>query len=151
MPLELSVLPARFAVCRLDAGAEPPAWASRGRFSSVSRTADETSIVCEDGFVPDGVQADRGWRALKAAGPLDFGLTGVLLAIAAPLAAAGVSLFAVSTYDTDYVLVKDAALETALAALRSAGHGVSVFEPSAHVGHPAPGRPIHEGDHISGS
>jgi hypothetical protein len=72
------------------------------------------------------VQTEVGWRALKVAGPLEFGLTGVLLAIATPLAHAGVGIFTVSTYDTDYVLVKDDSLHAAISALRSAGHTVIV-------------------------
>ena len=124
MRLELSVLPSRLAVCRLTAGTRPPEWALAGSFLSVSMTSEETSIVCEEGRVTDGVQADTGWRAFKVAGPLDFSLTGILLAIAAPLAEAGVGVFAVSTYDTDYVLVKHGSLDAAVSALRSAGHVV---------------------------
>ena len=90
----------------------------------MSVTSEETSIVCEEGRVPDGVQADTGWRAFKVAGPLDFSLTGILLAMAVPLAEAGVGIFAVSTYDTDYVLVKQGSLDAAVSALRSAGHVV---------------------------
>ena len=128
MRLELSVLPSRLAVCRLAAGTRPPEWALAGSFLSVSVTSEETSVVCEEGRVPDGVQADTDWRTFKVAGPLDFSLTGILLAIAAPLAEAGVGIFAVSTYDTDYVLVKQDSLDRAVSALRSAGHIVVLPE-----------------------
>jgi hypothetical protein len=122
MQLELSIIPDYLAICRLDAGTRLPEWALVGNFLSVSLTSDETSVVCEEERVPDGVQADTGWRAFKVVGTLDFNLTGVLVAIAAPLAEAGVGIFAISTYDTDYVLVKRDALEAAISALRAAGH-----------------------------
>jgi uncharacterized protein len=103
-----------------------PDWAVSGGLTSVSWTAEETSVVCSTAVVPAGVQADTGWRAFVVAGSLDFSLTGILLAIAAPLAHAGVGIFAVSTYDTDYVLVKDSALGEAVAALRAVGHSVDL-------------------------
>ena len=89
------------------------------------RTAAEVSVVCDAAGVPDGAAAERGWRALTVEGPLDFALTGVLAALAVPLAAAGVSIFAVSTYDTDHVLVRSERLADAVAALRAAGHTVA--------------------------
>ena len=137
MLLELRVLPDRLAVCRLPAGAEPPEWSRSGGLTSVTLTAEETSVVCAESVVPDGVVAERGWRALQVAGPLDFGLTGVLAAIAAPLAEAGVSIFALSTYDTDYVLVRDEALKDALGGLLAAGHRVEPDDRLAGGGHRA--------------
>jgi hypothetical protein len=119
------VLAGELAVARLDAGAPPPDWASPGAgdaLHAVVRTAAEVSVVCAAARVPDGVRAERGWRALAVEGPLDFALTGVLAALAVPLAQAGVSIFAVSTYDTDYVLVPSDRLGDAVAALRAAGH-----------------------------
>ena len=124
MPLELRVLPDRLAVCRLPAASALPDWAVSGGLSSATWTADETSIVCAEAGVPLGVTADLGWRALAVAGPLDFGLTGILLSIAQPLAEAGVSVFALSTYDTDYVLVKGDTLAIAIAALAASGHRI---------------------------
>lgn len=123
--IELTVLPGRLAVCRLEAGAPPPAWAVGGALWSITGSADELSVVCTEAAVPDGARREGGWRALKVAGPLDFALTGVLSAIAGPLAAAGVSIFAVSTFDTDYVLVKEERLGEAVAALRAAGLAVA--------------------------
>lgn len=90
----------------------------------MTRTPEELSVVCSEEHVPEGVEAERGWRAFGLEGPLDFSIVGVLASVASPLAAAGISIFAVSTYDTDYVLVKGALLETATAALRKAGHEV---------------------------
>lgn len=122
--LDLVVLPERLAVCRLPADCVLPSWLADGVLSSVTRSADETSIVCDASIVPPDCMVESGWRAIKVAGPLEFGLTGVLLSVAQPLAEAGVSIFAISTYDTDYVLVKESALGEALAALSSAGHRI---------------------------
>jgi uncharacterized protein len=121
-PLELSVLPETYAISRLDASAPEPGWAQSGQIRSVTRTAQELSIVCLQDAVPGGVVSEGGWRVLKVKGPLDFSLTGILASLAAPLAQARVSLFALSTHDTDYVLVKSEALQGAIAALTAAGH-----------------------------
>lgn len=120
-PLTLQVLGTRLAVCRLPGGSPLPAWA-RGEFVAVVNTAHETSVVCDEAVVPTEVQSQPGWAALMVAGPLDFSLTGVLAAIAVPLADAGVPIFAVSTFDTDYVLVPADRLDDAVGALRHAGH-----------------------------
>ena len=125
MSLDLTLLPDVLAICRLPAGTSLPAWAHAGGLTAVTWTDAETSIVCPAAVVPAGVQADAGWRAFRVAGPLDFSLTGILLTIAQPLADAGVSIFAVSTYDTDYVLVKESALPVAVAALTGCGHRVT--------------------------
>jgi hypothetical protein len=125
---ELTLLPGELSICRLPAESGMPAWAARGEgaargpLTSVVWTTDETSVVCASALVPADVQADTGWRALLVTGPLDLALTGVMASLAGPLAAAGVALFALSTYDTDYTLVKASSLEPALAALRAAGH-----------------------------
>jgi hypothetical protein len=122
--LTLSLLPETLGVCRLARDAEVPAWAWTGEPASVTRTRDELSIVCRADAVPRDVRAEGGWRCLKVDGPLDFALTGILAALTAPLAAAGISLFAVSTYDTDYLLVKAESLDRATEVLRGAGHRV---------------------------
>jgi uncharacterized protein len=123
--LELRVLPGALAVARLRPGEPVPAWASAaGALHAVVRTAGELSVVCDDAAVPAGVRAERGFRALAVAGPLDFALTGVLAALAVPLAEAGVPIFAVSTYDTDHLLVRAERLGEAIAALEAAGHRV---------------------------
>ncbi len=121
----LSVLEETFAVCRLDARAEIPGWATVAGFCSVTRTKDELSVVCPVKYVPNKVKFERGWRALKMEGPLDFSLVGVLAGISCSLAEAGVPIFAISTYDTDYVLVKEERLDCAIAALRRQGYEVS--------------------------
>jgi hypothetical protein len=124
MSLDLRLLPDHLAVCRLPAGSEVPAWAMSGDLRSVTWTGDETSIVCAEAAVPEDVQSERGWRALMIVGPLNFGLTGILLMVAQPLANAGISIFSISTFDTDYVLVKDSSLGTAVKALAESGHRV---------------------------
>jgi uncharacterized protein len=121
--LSLRLLPGRFAVCRLPPRAEIPAWAD-GSFVSITRTGDELSLVCPEGAVPAGTRCESGWRVLQVKGPLDFALTGILASIAQPLAAARVSIYAISTFDTDHVLVREHSLEEAVAALRQAGHRV---------------------------
>lgn len=122
--LTLSVLPDTFAVCRLDRTAETPSWALAGSFVSITRTADELSVVCAERHVPEGVKKDGAWRALQVEGPLDFSLTGILAAIVQPLAQAAVPIFALSTYETDYVMVRQSDLEKALQTLRLHGQQV---------------------------
>jgi hypothetical protein len=123
-PLRLAIFPDTLAVCRLAAGDAFPHWLPPHGFLSVTRTPDELSIVCPQDTMPAGVRCEPGWRALAVAGPLDFGLTGILVSIAAPLAEAGISIFAISTFDTDYVLVKAERLDDAVEALRRAGHRI---------------------------
>lgn len=120
--LPLSLLPGTFAVCRLDSGSPVPDWTLSGPFFSVTRTSDELSIVCEEASVPEGVLSEGGWRCIKIEAALPFGLVGILVSVLQPLAEAGVGIFATSTYDTDYILVKSGDLERATAALTQAGH-----------------------------
>jgi uncharacterized protein len=129
--VKLLLLPGLFAVCWLDPDAPLPAWAMSGSSSlvSITRTANELSVVCAQANVPGDVQREDNWRCLMVEGPLDFSLTGVLSALLAPLADAGVSIFALSTFDTDYLLVRAAQLDLALEALSAAGHPVVAAEP----------------------
>jgi hypothetical protein len=121
---QLTVLPGFFAIVRLAADAPLPSWASAGNFFSVTRTSDELSVVCLATQVPSSLPAETGWRALKVHGPFALLEIGVLAALAAALAHAKVSLFAISTFDTDYLLVSGKSLKAAVAALRAAGHCV---------------------------
>lgn len=122
--LNLTVLEAVLGVCRLEPGGEIPGWACREPFFSITRTSEELSVICPEPQIPEGLRCERGWRAIKLEGPFDFGQIGVLLAIAEPLAEAGISILAQSTFDTDYVLVRAEQLQDAVAALGSAGHRV---------------------------
>lgn len=122
--LTLTLLGERLAVCWLDAAAEVPGWATTGPLFSVTRTADELSVVCPEGLVPDGVRCEKVWRVFELEGPFEFSEVGILSAVAAPLAEAGVGIFAVSTFDTDYVLVKEEWVGVAADALQRQGHEV---------------------------
>ena len=122
--LTLTILPDRFAVCRLDKETTIPQWAFSGPFVNVTKTDNELSIVCLEAKVPAGIQVQAGWRCLMVSGPLDFSLVGILSSILNPLTRAGVSVFAISTFDTDYVLVQGEQLNTTVSALVAAGHHV---------------------------
>jgi RimJ/RimL family protein N-acetyltransferase len=111
-----------FAVCRLPPGSTIPAWATAGDVFSVTRTADELSVVCRQEMVPEGTHCEYGWRCLRVAGSMPFTLVGVLASLTSPVAKAGVGVFAFSTFDTDYLLVKAERFPEAVAALRAAGH-----------------------------
>jgi uncharacterized protein len=122
--LLMILMPQHLAVCRLGPAEDLPAAVGQATFWSATRTEEELSLVVPEDFIPPGCRCERGWRALKVAGPLDLTLTGVLKAIADPLARAGISLFALSTYDTDYVLVREIDLDQAITVLSQAGHRV---------------------------
>jgi hypothetical protein len=120
--LKFSVVPGAFAVCRLPADAPPPTWMVRGTFLSVTRSAEELSVVTMEDVVPDEVKSEKGWACLKLHGPFPFQLTGILASFIGPLAEAGIPIFAVSTFDTDYVLLKEQDRVRSLKALVDAGH-----------------------------
>lgn len=112
-------VPGRYAVCRLDAQAAIPGWALvRGGFVSITHSERELSIVAAEALVPAEVKAERGWVAMRVAGRLDFAVVGVLAKLTGALAEAGISCFAISTYDTDYLLVKEQDADRATEALR---------------------------------
>lgn len=119
---ELVVLQQSFAVCRFGATALVPGWVDGGAFWSVSRTPAELSIVCQESLIPSGVKAETGFSCLKVLGPLEFSTVGVLASLTTALAAAGISLLAISTFDTDYFLVRQTDLPDAIDALRESGH-----------------------------
>lgn len=122
--LALSLLPGRYAVAQLPADSALPAWWPSTGMRHAGWTDDELSLVCEEAHVPGNVRCQRGWRMFKLQGPFDFALTGILKAVLDPLAAAGIGIFALSTYDTDYVLVQAPRLDEALSALRDAGYRI---------------------------
>ena len=121
---ELIVMGGRYAICRLGPKALVPSWVDHGGFWSVSRSADELSIVCEEDLTPAGTDAERGFSCLKVLGPFDLSEVGVLATLTGALAASGISIFAISTFDTDYMFVKEEVLPDAIDTLREAGHVV---------------------------
>ena len=126
--LTLSLLPDTLTISRLPADADIPTWALPGEFVSVTRTAEELSVVCSQENVPDGIRSESDYRCLKVEGPLDFNLTGILGALTTLLAQAGISVFAVSTFETDYLLIKYENIEKAVTVLSLAGHHVASKE-----------------------
>ncbi len=122
--LTLAFLPDRYAVCRLRGDDPVPDWAYSRGFVSITRTQEELSIVCLQDSVPPDVICRRDWRCLKVDGPIDFAQTGVLASLAGALADAGIPVFVVSTYDTDYILVSEPRATRAAQVLTDAGHQI---------------------------
>lgn len=122
--LRFSQLPGRYAIVRLPPDSGIPDWAIKGDFTSITRTADELSIVCPAENLPADVQSPLRWICLKLEGPFPFSQTGVLLSFIRPLSENKVPIFAISTYDTDYVLIPEEFVEVALQALLGAGHRI---------------------------
>jgi uncharacterized protein len=122
--LSLIILHDLFAVCKLRADESIPSWALCNSFCSLTRTPDELSIVCPQELVPEGVEAVRQWKCLRVEGKLDFGSVGILSSLTSSLAGVGISMFAISTYDTDYLFVRESDLARGVAALLKAGHNV---------------------------
>lgn len=125
----MRVLPESLAICRLAADSDVPPWArseaaSAAGLRSLTFTEAELSIVCAAAAVPAEVEAERGWRALEVEGPLAFELVGVLAGLATTLAAASISIFALSSFATDYVLVPEDQLARARTALEAAGYSI---------------------------
>lgn len=117
----MRIRPQRLAISRLAPDDPVPEWAL-GTFVSVTRTNDELSIICDETAVPDDVQSERGWRTLEVVGPLDFTEVGILVALAGPLAEANISVFVISTYDTDFLLVRETELSLAIEVLEANNH-----------------------------
>jgi uncharacterized protein len=124
MPHQLKFrwLPGPYAVVRLAPDTAIPAWATQGEFTSISRTPDELSIVCSAENLPGDVHFPQRWICLKLEGPFPFSMTGILVSLIEPLSNKSIPIFAVSTYDTDYVLVQEEWAEAAIAELQRAGH-----------------------------
>src|SRR5215472_8700935 len=123
LKLKLSILPQKYAVCRLDPNGPIPYWALLGDdFISLTRTRVELSVACLQENVPADTRASRGWRCARVEGPFDLDLPGVHVSLAIPLAQAGISILAVATYETDHLLIKEEDLERAMQVLLNAGH-----------------------------
>ena len=125
MNLTLQAVVKNYAVCKLQRDQEVPTWATKGDLYAITKTSDELSIVCEEKYVPEGIKAERNWQVLKIQGPLDFGLVGVLSSLLSPLAAAGISIFAISTYETDYILINGEKFKAACKILEDLGNKIS--------------------------
>jgi len=115
-----------FAICRLDKNARVPGWALTGDFFSVTRTADELSLVCAQANVPTGIGCSSGWRCFKVESPFEFDLNGAITSIALPLVEADIGTFVVATQDSDYLMVKDTDLDRAVRTLSQGGHWVEL-------------------------
>jgi uncharacterized protein len=125
--LALSIQPGLYAICRLAPDAPLPEWAFAATHWSITRTPEEMSVVVPESVAPADIVASRGWRAIRFAGPMPLDQSGILASVVGPLAAARISVFALATYDTDYVLVPDAQRGSAVAALEAAGHRVTAL------------------------
>jgi hypothetical protein len=112
--LTMKLLNEKYSVCQLDNFHAIPTWALQGDFFSITKTEDELSIVCLEKNIPADIKCEKDWRILKVEGPLDFSLVGILASISNLMAEAQISIFALSTYDTDYILVKENNIEAAI-------------------------------------
>lgn len=122
--LNLEILNGEFAVCRLEPEAKIPDWALQGDLYALTKTKEELSLVCLQSNVPSNVMSEGDWRIIKVLGPLDFTLVGILASLSTTLMKAGVSIFAISTFDTDYLLVKKKDLTKACEALKKADYNI---------------------------
>jgi hypothetical protein len=118
----------RYAIAKFPCDAEMPAWAAGATFFSVTRTREELSLVTAEASVPAELDASRGWRMFKLHGPFSFDETGVVAAVANPLARVGVGIFVISTFDTDYLLVQHEEIPVAVETLEHAGHKILHLE-----------------------
>jgi hypothetical protein len=115
--LTMKLLKEKYGVCRLNETELIPEWTKNSDFFSITKTADELSIVCFEDSIPNDIKCEKDWRILKVEGPLDFSLIGILSSISTILAQTGISIFAISTYDTDYILVKNKDIDNAIDSL----------------------------------
>lgn len=124
--MKMKLLSGEFVVCRLEAEDCVPTWIATKNFYSISRTEEELSIVCLDKNIPMEVKCEKEWKILKIEGPLDFSLIGILSKISTLLANEKISIFAISTYDTDYIMIKKEKLEEAIIVLNGNDIEVSI-------------------------
>lgn len=122
--LTLRVLDKTYAVCSLSKGEEIPVWALSGDFLSITKTEEELSIVCEEKNVRQGIKYEGNWRILKIEGPLGFSLVGILAKIANIMSENNISIFAISTYDTDYILIKQGNINKSVEVLKKENYNV---------------------------
>lgn len=123
--LNLTLLENRFGICRLERDIPIPEWAENEGFCSITRTAEELSIVCPEENIPSGIICEKDWKCLKLEGPLDFSLIGILARISTLLAEEKISIFVISTYDTDYIMIKENDIRPAIEKLSANGYEIS--------------------------
>lgn len=114
----------KYVVCRLEKNEKIPTWINTEKFYSITKTEDELSIVCLDENIDENIKCEKGWRVLKIQGPLDFSLVGILSKISVILAENNISIFAISTYDTDYILVKEESIEKTIKVMTENGYNI---------------------------
>jgi hypothetical protein len=129
--LSLKILPDRMAVCRLEPTAALPDWFDEIGFYSITRTQEELTLVCREVLVAPGTTCESGWRCFGVEGTLDFSEIGIIFTLSQPLAKSGIAVFVISTFDTDYFLVKEKDLAKAIDALAASGHQIAESKPEA--------------------
>ena len=125
--LNLTMSPHLYAVCQFHRDKNIPYWALLGDFVSLTRTHEELSIVCQQENVPDDIEAERGWRCVQVQGAFDFSVAGIHVSLAVPLAEAEISVLAIATFSTDYLLIKEENVEQALEVMKLAGHSIARY------------------------
>jgi len=120
--LHLEIEPFQVGLFKLPPSSQIPQWVFESSFYSITKTLEELSILCTDSVIPREIIAERNWSCFRLMGSIDFSTTGVLASLADPLARAGISIFSVSTFETDYLLVRKDKLQDAIACLEQAGH-----------------------------
>lgn len=126
MSLTMKLLNEKYGVCRLDTLENLPEWAFKSDFYSITKTRDELSIVCLEENIPSHINCEKNWRILKVEGPLDFSLIGILSSISSILAKEKISIFVISTFDTDYILIKEKDLSQAIRSLEGEDYTILI-------------------------
>lgn len=122
--LNLKLLKGEYSVCRFDKNDEIPKWIFNEEFFSITKTEDELSIVCLQDNIKENIKCEKGWKVLKIEGPLDFSLIGILSRISTLMANNDISIFAISTYDTDYILIKEESINKAIKVLEDSNYNI---------------------------
>jgi hypothetical protein len=123
--MQLSLLDKIFGICVFANNIPIPEWAATASLCSITRTGKELTVVCPQNIIPADIEHDREWRCFRIDGSFDLEQIGVISSLAAPLAQAGISIYVVSSYDTDYILVKDEKVEQVIAVLSRDGHSIA--------------------------
>lgn len=122
--LTLKLLKDKYSVCRLNKNDEIPKWIFQEEFFSITKTDEELSVVCLQDKIKENIKCEKDWRILKIEGPLDFSLIGILSKISTLMANNDISIFAISTYDTDYILIKEESINKAIEVLENNNYNI---------------------------